>query len=74
MQLLVTGATGKVGVNSHRAAALGPPVARRTCQGAVSQPLDPETDRIIKGSIDDCDCVDRAMRDVTHVVHLATTS
>ena len=33
-----------------------------------------ETDRIevVKGSIDDRGCVDRAMRDVTHVVHLAT--
>jgi nucleoside-diphosphate-sugar epimerase len=34
----------------------------------------PETDRIevVKGSIEDRDCVDRAMRDVAHVVHLAT--
>src|SRR5580693_6855094 len=33
-----------------------------------------ETDRIevVKGSIDDRGFVDRAMRDVTHVVHLAT--
>ena len=34
----------------------------------------PETDRIefVKGTIEDRDCVDRAMRNVTHVVHLAT--
>src|SRR5580698_7567507 len=59
---------------SRRAAALGSPVARRTCQGAVSQPLD-RGDRSHRGR-------QRKHRrprsrrsrnaDVTRVVHLAT--
>jgi UDP-glucose 4-epimerase len=68
MQLLVTGATGKVGVNlietllsdsRWRVARV-----RALCQNRTI----PETDRIevVKGSIDDRACVDRAMRGVTH--------
>ena len=74
MQLLVTGGHRKGRRQSRRAAALGSPVARRTCQGAVSQPLD-RGDRSHRGR-------QRKHRrprsrrsrnaDVTRVVHLAT--
>jgi len=74
MQLLVTGATGKAGVNSHRAAALGPRWRLARVRALCHSRTIPETDRIevVKGSIEDRDCVDRAMREVTHIVHLAT--
>jgi UDP-glucose 4-epimerase len=74
MQLLVTGATGKVGLNLIEQLLSDPrwrgPRVRALCHSRTI----PETDRIevVKGSIEDRGCVDRAMRDVTHVVHLAT--
>jgi nucleoside-diphosphate-sugar epimerase len=74
MLCLVTGATGKVG-RSFIEAALSDPLRsgmkiRALCHNRVL----PETDRVsvMKGSISSRDTVREAMRDVTHVVHLAT--
>ena len=74
MKLLITGATGKVGANLiarlSRAAPCPDLRIRALCH---NRPL-AETDRIevIHGTISDRQCVERAMQDVTHVVHLAT--
>ncbi len=74
MQLLVTGATGKVGVNLIGKMLLDPRWREARLRTLCHNRTIPETDRleVVKGSIDDRGCVDRAMRDVTHVVHLAT--
>ena len=70
MQLLVTGATGKVGVNliERLLSDLRWRVAR--VRALCHNRTIPGTDGIdvVKGSIDDRGCVDRAMRGVTHVV------
>jgi hypothetical protein len=59
---------------SHREAAIGPRWRVARVRALCHNPTIPETGRIevVKGSIDDRGCVDRAMRGVTHVVHLAT--
>ena len=74
MQLLVTGATGKVGVNLIERLLSDPRWRVASVRALCHSRTIAETDRIevVKGSIDDRGCVDRAMRDVTHVVHLAT--
>ena len=74
MQLLVTGATGKVGVNLVDNLMSQPRWRKARVRVLCHSRTLPETDRIevVKGSIDDRGCVDRAMRGVTHVVHLAT--
>ena len=74
MQLLVTGATGKVGVNLIERLLSDPRWRVARVRALCHNRTIAETDRIevVKGSIDDRGCVDRAMRDVTHVVHLAT--
>jgi UDP-glucose 4-epimerase len=74
MQLLVTGATGKVGVNLIERLLSDPRWRVARVRALCHNRTIPENDRIevVKGSIDHRGCVDRAMRDVTHVVHLAT--
>jgi UDP-glucose 4-epimerase len=74
MQLLVTGATGKVGANLIERLLSDPRWRLARVRALCHSRTIAETDRIevFKGSIEDRDCVDRAMRDVTHVVHLAT--
>ena len=74
MKILVTGATGKVGnkflkqLNSCDALKKASAVA--LCHNRTIQ----ESDKIkvIKGSIADRDTVESAMKEITHVVHLAT--
>jgi UDP-glucose 4-epimerase len=74
MQLLVTGATGKVGVNLIERLLSDPRWRVARVRALCHNRTFPETDRIevVKGSIDDRGYVNRAMRGVTHVVHLAT--
>jgi nucleoside-diphosphate-sugar epimerase len=74
MQLLVTGATGKVGVNLIERLLSDPRWRVAHVRALCHSRSIAETGRIevVKGRIEDRDCVDRAMRDVTHVVHLAT--
>jgi UDP-glucose 4-epimerase len=74
MRLLITGATGKVGSNLIARLLRRPPVPdlqiRALCHSRV---LDPALGlEVVKGTISDRDCVERAMDGVTHVVHLAT--
>jgi len=74
MQVLVTGATGKVG-REFIARLLSDPLWSRAqvlalCHNRI---LD-ETDRlrVIRASVSDAQAVDRALEGTTHVVHLAT--
>jgi UDP-glucose 4-epimerase len=73
MQLLVTGATGKVGANLIERLLWDPRWRVARVRALCHSRTIAETDRIevFKGSIEDRGCVDRAMCDVTHVVHLA---
>jgi UDP-glucose 4-epimerase len=72
MRILVTGATGKVGQTFIRR------FLNETTEGVVralchNRTLDPEERlEVVRGSISERDDVDRALKDVTHVVHLAT--
>jgi nucleoside-diphosphate-sugar epimerase len=74
-RILVTGATGKVGQAFIRRVLSDPPheavIVRALCHNRTLPPQ--ERLEIVKGSLHDRDVVDRAMQDVTHVLHLATT-
>ena len=73
MRLLVTGATGKVGsslIAWLRSAPRPDLTIRALCHNRV---LDPAPGlEVVKGTITDRACVERAMDGITHVVHLAT--
>ena len=71
MKVLITGATGKVG--THLIAHLRKhPQLHQTSIRALCHNRTIEGLEIVKGSIADRDCVRSAMKDVSHVVHLAT--
>ena len=73
MRLLVTGATGKVGANLIARLRSAPPpdlTIRALCHNRMMEPK-PGLE-VVKGTISDRGCVERAMDGVTHVVHLAT--
>jgi nucleoside-diphosphate-sugar epimerase len=74
MQLLVTGATGKVGRNLLDKLLREPRWREARVKALCHNRTIAETDRVevVKGTIDDRGAVDRAMQGVTHVVHLAT--
>jgi len=71
MKILITGATGKVGrrlidhLRSHER--FGKASLRALCHNRTIEGLE-----VVKGSIADRDCARAALKDVTHVVHLAT--
>lgn len=71
MKILITGATGKVGrrlIEELTTKNHVPPAALRAlCHNRSLDGIE-----CVKGTIADRDCVKAAMRDVTHVVHLAT--
>jgi len=74
MQILVTGATGKVG-QAYLARLLGDP--RRATAKVVALCHNrtlPETDRlrVVRGSISDPDVIAAALAGTTHIVHMAT--
>ncbi len=74
MRLLVTGATGKVGANLIAKLLAEPRWRDARIRALCHNRTLPENERIeiVRGSIADRDCVDAAMKDMTHVVHLAT--
>jgi UDP-glucose 4-epimerase len=74
MLVLVTGATGKVGRNFVARLSGDPHHADTRIRALCHNRVLDETDRIevVKGSIADRRVAERAMADVTHVVHLAT--
>jgi nucleoside-diphosphate-sugar epimerase len=74
MLILVTGATGKVGRRFIEAVKAEPRFAGAKLRALCHNRTLPEDDRlsVMKGSIADRAVVAAAMRDVTHVVHLAT--
>src|ERR1700692_4523588 len=74
MQLLITGATGKVGRNLLDKLLREPRWREARVKALCHNRTIAETDRVevVKGTIDDRGAVDRAMQGVTHVVHLAT--
>jgi nucleoside-diphosphate-sugar epimerase len=74
MQLLITGATGKVGRNLLDKLLREPRWREARVKALCHKRTIAETDRVevVKGTIDDRGAVDRAMQGVTHVVHLAT--
>ncbi|MGY8641955.1 MAG: NAD-dependent epimerase/dehydratase family protein [Verrucomicrobiales bacterium] len=74
MKFLVTGATGKVGQTFLRDFLASPQFSHATVRALChNRTLEP-TDRleIARGSISDRDVVAAAMKDVTHILHLAT--
>ncbi len=75
MRILVTGATGKVGQAFIQRLLDEPAFASATVRALCHRrPLDPQNRlEIAKGSIDDRAFVDTAVKDVTHVLHLATS-
>src|SRR5882724_12005176 len=74
MLILVTGATGKVGRRFIDAVRQDPEWQGAKIRALCHNRTLPEDDRlsVIKGSIADRAVCEQAMRDVTHVVHLAT--
>ena len=74
MRLLITGATGKVGANLIAKLLQAPRWREVKVRALCHDRAVAETERVevVRGSIVDRDCVDRAMDGVTHVVHLAT--
>ncbi len=73
--LLITGATGKVGRHFLEAALKDPKLKgfhfRALCHQRAL-PASPDRVEVVQGSIADPDIVSKAMRGVTHVIHLAT--
>ena len=73
-RILVTGATGKVGQTFIRRLLSDPRfdgcIVRALCHNRVLPPQDRL--EITRGAIQEREVVDRALQDVTHVVHLAT--
>ena len=74
MLILVTGATGKVGMTLIPRLLRDPRFAGAGIRALCHSREFPATERVevVKGSIVDRDAVERAMAGVTHVVHLAT--
>lgn len=74
MHILVTGATGKVGRRFVDRLLASREYAKAEVRALCHNRVLPDRDRlsVIKGSIADRYIVREAMRDVTHVVHLAT--
>ncbi len=74
MLILVTGATGKVGRRFIAGLLDDPSFSKARIRALCHNRLCEATDRVelIRGSIADRDVVAAALRDVTHVVHLAT--
>lgn len=71
MKILIAGATGKVGTRLlaylRSELLLAPSSIRALCHNRSIEGLE-----VVRGSIADRDCCRAAMKDVTHVVHLAT--
>jgi UDP-glucose 4-epimerase len=71
MNILITGATGKVGrrliAHLKADARFKSAALRALCHNRIIEGVD-----IVKGTIADRACAQEAMKDVTHVVHLAT--
>ncbi len=74
MLMLITGATGKVGQWLMRTALADPALRDLKIRALCHNRSVPVSDRVsmVRGSIASRDTVREAMRDVTHVVHLAT--
>jgi UDP-glucose 4-epimerase len=74
MLILVTGATGKVGRNLVSRLTTDSRFAGARVRALCHNRSLPQTDRVevVKGSIADREVVANALRDVTHIVHLAT--
>ncbi len=72
--VLVTGATGKVGQNFIQRFLNDPDWQEAKIRALCHNRMIEESDRIevVRGSISQLDAVTDAMKEVTHVVHLAT--
>ena len=73
-RILVTGASGKVGQAFVRQILAAPAYEHFIVRALLHNRMLPEQDRLetVRGSIDDRTFVEEALRDVTHVLHLAT--